>query len=102
MNSLSRYFNGSRNQFTKFPVPLCQAGVLEEVNLSWNQIAEVTFQVSELTDLAVLNLANNQFLEFPQSVRLFSSYSKIITHLISFLNLFIGFFCKWIYWICAF
>lgn len=51
-----------------FPLPLCDLPALEIVELSHNQIADITAEIRKLSSLNILNLSNNQFEEFPYTV----------------------------------
>lgn len=54
----------------EFPASICDAGQLEEVDLSNNSISAVTPDVRHLGQLKLLDLSNNQFSEFPLAVRI--------------------------------
>lgn len=58
----------SHNKFPEFPAHLCSLQTLEEVNLSHNEISDVTSEIRNIGNLIVLDLSNNKFEEFPYAV----------------------------------
>lgn len=58
----------SDNDFSTFPAALCHMTALEEIDLSANQIQSVTSDIKQLDNLQILDMSNNQLMEFPYAV----------------------------------
>ncbi|KAF9980648.1 cysteinyl-tRNA synthetase [Mortierella antarctica] len=83
-----RIINLSSNNFSKFPVVLCQVTSLEELDLSFNDIAEVPDEISKLFRLKKLLLYGNRIGPFlPKSMESLSRLRKLDIRQNGILNL---------------